>query len=178
MEGWKMTLPFRDSTVIECAVRAALEVSSRVILVTGYRGAETAALFAAWQGVEVAENPGYALGMFSSLRVGAGRVRTGRAFIALGDMPLVGPEIYRALLEAPPLEVVVPSFKGKKGHPLLVGSRVIGGILAAPGSSTLREVLGEFPILCLPVACASVVHDIDSPEDYQELFNDQERSMR
>ena len=48
MGQWKLFLPFQGRTVIECVVRAALTVCSRVILVTGFRSAEAAAFFSSW----------------------------------------------------------------------------------------------------------------------------------
>jgi len=177
MSSWKMTLPFGDSTVIECTVRSALEVCGRVILVTGFRAAETASCFAGWAGVEIAENPDYHMGMFSSVRVGAARVQSRRAFVALGDMPGVKPAVYRALLHATPHDVIVPAFHGKKGHPLLVSTRVLESVLATQGPVTLRDVIAPFSPRLLPVESESVVRDIDCDEDYTLLRGDSERSQ-
>ena len=62
----------------------------------------------------------YSRGMFSSIRTGVGEVRTAPYFIALADMPLVTPDIYRYLLTFRSNDAVIPKFHGKKGHPVLL----------------------------------------------------------
>ena len=44
MGRWKPVVPFDGRTIIETVVSTALRACSRVVLVTGYRGAELAAL--------------------------------------------------------------------------------------------------------------------------------------
>lgn len=169
MPGWKMMLPFAGSTVIETSVRRALTACPRVILVTGHRGEELEALFADWENVECVRNERYGLGMLSSAQRGAARVRTGGFFIALGDMPLVGPELYRLLLKHARPGAVIPKYHGKKGHPLLVSAAVRKCLLDFDETLSLREVLALFPTLAVPVNSRQILHDIDDRADYESL---------
>jgi molybdenum cofactor cytidylyltransferase len=169
MKSWKMMLPFAGATMIECSVRRALEACPRVVLVSGFRGQELEDLFADWERVECVRNGRYELGMLSSAVRGAARVRTDRFFIALGDMPLVGPELYRLLLSCTRAEAVIPKYHGKKGHPLLVSRAVRDCLLDFDETLTLREVLALFPTLAVPVDSPHILHDIDDRGDYESL---------
>jgi molybdenum cofactor cytidylyltransferase len=166
MDAWKMMLPWGASTIIETTVEQALAVCSRIILVAGYRADELAALFQGRKEVRVVVNPDFQAGMFASIQCGTALVRSERFFLALGDMPLVDAEIYRALLQYPG-EAVIPKYRGKKGHPLLLSEAVRRRIPELAPTDTLRSVLAEFPTLAVPVESKGVLHDIDNPEDYQ-----------
>jgi molybdenum cofactor cytidylyltransferase len=220
MEQWKMTLPLDERTLIEAAVRTALEVCGRVILVAGFRAEELEALFRGQRRVQVVENRSYEKGMFSSVRRGCREVRSPRFFLALGDMPRVSADTYRELVrvadeldgrsdpagggvngaapadrgiptggpayEAAPadrgapvgspagrdpdrLPVIIPRFRGKKGHPLLLSAGICRRVLSAPSSWTLRDVLAEMPNLLVPVDDPCILQDVDTPEDYRGL---------
>jgi molybdenum cofactor cytidylyltransferase len=172
---WKMMLPCGDGTVIEASARAALEACGRLIVVAGHRAGELAALFRGRERVEVVVNARYEEGMLSSIRCGCERVRTPRFFLALGDMPLVDPATYLRLAAGPVVDAVIPKYRGKKGHPLLLSSEVARAVVAGslPAGligATLRDVLAPFANLLLPVEDPHVLHDIDTDEDYRSLL--------
>jgi molybdenum cofactor cytidylyltransferase len=168
MGSWKPLLPFEDSSIIECVVRRALQSSSRVILVTGYRAGELEAAFHGRPRVSVIENPGWRLGMFSSIRRGVERVATRRFFVALGDMPWIRPEVYRALLAAPEVDVVFPVFDGIRGHPVLFAGAVKEAILSAdPAAGAMREIAAGFRVAEMPWMDASILRDADTPGDLE-----------
>jgi molybdenum cofactor cytidylyltransferase len=174
MDQWKMTLPFGTGTVIEASVRAALEVCGRVILVIGFRAEELIELFSGRERVLPVVNEHYTEGMFSSIRRGVEKVRSERFYLSLGDMPRVGAEVYRALAARPAVDAVVPKYRGKKGHPLLLSAAVARAVLSrgAEGGGpkqTLRDVLAELPTLTVPVDDPHILHDIDTAEDYRAL---------
>jgi molybdenum cofactor cytidylyltransferase len=166
MGRWKPLLPFRGATIVDTVVAAALETCHRVILVTGYRGGELASHFADNPRVVAVDNPGWELGMFSSIRQGAARVATERFFISLADMPFVGPSVYRALLDVPRADFVFPVHAGLRGHPVLAGTLVREAILAAdPAAGSMREIVRRLSVVEAPWGDDSVLRDIDTPED-------------
>jgi molybdenum cofactor cytidylyltransferase len=169
---WKMLLPCGGATMVEASAAAALPACARVIVVAGFRAGELAALFRGRERVEVAVNERFEEGMLSSVRCGAASVRTPRFFLALADMPLVTPETYRRLLEAPAVDAVIPKFRGKKGHPLLLSGAVARAAASASRDDTLRDVLAGFATLLLPVEDPNVLQDIDTDEDFRTLLAD------
>ena len=169
MGRWKMMLPFDGTTLAERSVDNALEVCERVILVTGYRASEIEERFAGRDRVITIRNGDYSRGMFSSIRTGVGEVRTAPYFIALADMPLVTPDIYRYLLTFRSNDAVIPKFHGKKGHPVLLSGNTRDFLLSLSPDDTLRTVIAEYPSLAVPVDERGILTDIDTPEDYSSL---------
>jgi molybdenum cofactor cytidylyltransferase len=166
MGNWKPVLPFGDSTIIQAAVTAALEVCSRVILVTGFRGAELATMFRGDERVVPVENPGWQRGMFSSISAGAAFVRTPRFFVMLGDMPWVSANVYAALLTAPEADVIFPVSGGQRGHPVLFQEKVRQAIASAdPVHGNMRIIAESFRIGELPWPDRSILRDIDTEAD-------------
>jgi molybdenum cofactor cytidylyltransferase len=166
MGRWKPLLPFRGSTIVETVVEAALAVCSRVILVTGFRGDELAARFAGEPRVLAVENPDWALGMFSSIQKGAARVESARFFLNLGDMPLVGPAVYRALLEAPEADFVFPVHGGMRGHPVLLSSRARAAVLAADAATgDMKDIARRLSVAEIPWPDEAVLKDMDTLSD-------------
>ncbi len=177
MDTWKMMLPWGGSTIIEHSVQTALKVCPRLILVVGFRAEELIEVFRDWPRVEVVTNPDYQSGMFSSVQQGVRAVAEGGFFLALGDMPGVGEAIYRDLLDwndwlssaftaAEQAYGVIPQFRGKKGHPLLLSGQMRNRILRTDVYKSLRDVLAEVPTVVVPVDEPGILHDIDTPADY------------
>lgn len=174
-KSWKMALPCGEGTVLQASARAALAVCGRLIVVAGYHAAELAGLLRGQERLEIVVNTRYEEGMLSSVRCGCAQVRTPRFFLALGDMPLVSPNTYRQLAAAPETDAVIPRYRGKKGHPLLLSAAVARAVLQSGSSEeligvTLRTVLSEFPTLLIPVQDPHVLQDIDTDEDYQAML--------
>lgn len=171
MGRWKMTLPFGGSTIIEETVYTVLNICSRVLLVAGYNRNEIIHLFHRDDRVEVVYNENYESGMFSSIQAGCSRVETERFFLTLGDMPLVLEDTYTELLNCPETAAVIPKYRGKKGHPVLMTKSVADAIAGFDPSKTMREVLAAVPTLLVPVEDGNVLLDVDTEEDYQRVEN-------
>ena len=62
---------------------------------------------------------------------------------------------------------VIPQYRGKKGHPLLLSAEMRARILQTDLSKTLRDVLAGVPTVIVPADEPGVLHDIDTPADYR-----------
>jgi molybdenum cofactor cytidylyltransferase len=166
MGRWKPVLPFGDGTIIQTVVAAALQVCSRVVLVTGYRGTELAAMFRETPRVLPVENKAWQQGMFSSIRTGSAFVRTRRFFVTLGDMPWIPAAVYAALLRSQEADVVFPVSDGVRGHPVLFHESVRDAIESAdPVTGSMRAIAESFRIGEVPWPDQSVLRDIDTEHD-------------
>jgi molybdenum cofactor cytidylyltransferase len=163
----KLLLPFGGKTLIECSVDGALGACGRVILVTGHEAKELEKLFSGRSAVELVHNPEYRKGMFTSIQVGVEQVQSERFFIALGDMPLVGKGLYRELLRYRDVPAVIPKYRGKKGHPVLLSKRVKDIIAKLGTDKTLRDALAKVETLAVPVKNRYILLDIDEQQDYK-----------
>jgi molybdenum cofactor cytidylyltransferase len=168
MGDWKPMLRFGGVTIIETVVGNALAVCGRVLLVTGYRGEELAAIFQGRSGVHIIENQDWEIGMFSSIQCATRELETERFFITLGDKPLISPEVYRSLLLSHHVGTVFPVFGGVRGHPVLLDAGVAEAILQEdPARGSMQEILRGFTVHEIPWTDDSILRDIDTPEEYK-----------
>jgi molybdenum cofactor cytidylyltransferase len=169
----KPLLPFGIGSVIGQVVRSlqACPIDA-VLVVVGHRGAEIAAHLAS--GVSIVENPNYLQGMLSSVQAGvaAADPATTLFLIALADQPSIPPEVIRHLLdvfEAKRPGMLVPTFEGRRGHPLLIDARYRDEIATLDPTVGLRELLQRHPddLLLAPVSFEAVIRDLDTREEYE-----------
>ena len=165
----KMELPLGDKVVIQRSVESMAGVVSRVIVVVGWGAERIRQLLAPYNQVEIVPNDDFRAGMFSSVKAGIAHVQAESFFLLPGDHPLVRVETYRRLLMAGG-EIAIPSFRGRKGHPVLVASRLIPEILAEPGESSLREYIGRVGFTLVDVPDEGVTLDIDTMDDYRSAL--------
>ena len=177
MGALKPLLPFGSSTVLQTVVRS-LKASpvSRVRVVLGHRADEIAAVLVD-EGVEIVRNPRYAKGMLTSIQAGLAGAPVGTewAVIALGDQPSLRADVVSLLLAEAErgLEagqsLVVPSYGGRRGHPLVIHARHFGEISELSPEVGLRELMQRHPdrIRHVVVPDEGVLRDMDTPEEYQ-----------
>ncbi|MEI6877388.1 MAG: NTP transferase domain-containing protein, partial [Spirochaetota bacterium] len=135
----KLHLPFARSTILGTTVAVARRAGCRVIVV-GRPGDEFLAGLSA-DGVLVARNPRPDEGMISTLRAGLGFVLASRFFFLPGDMPLVAPTTWELLLGTYSDGPVIPTFRGRRGHPVLMPSSLIPAILALEAGLPLKVLI-------------------------------------
>jgi molybdenum cofactor cytidylyltransferase len=91
------------------------------------------------------------------------------------DHPALDAEVVRQLLRAragqPDRSIIVPTFAGRRGHPALITWGHVAGIRAHPPGLGLNAYLRRHAdqTLEVAVASASVLCDLDTPEDYERL---------
>jgi molybdenum cofactor cytidylyltransferase len=70
--------------------------------------------------------------------------------------------------------ITVPTFEGRRGHPVLFASDVFAELqAAATNDQGARAVVRRDPtrVLTVPVADRAVLEDIDTPQDYARLIH-------
>jgi molybdenum cofactor cytidylyltransferase len=171
----KMILPWGESTVIGRVVQVLSQAEIQpVVVVTGGARRQVEAALAGYA-VQMVFNPHFAQEeMLVSLQIGLGVLgkETTAALVVLGDQPQIELEVVQAILACYRLKqvpLVVPSFQMRRGHPWLVERRLWRAILELDSTSTLRAFLNSYvdQIEYLSVDTPSVLHDLDTPEDYQ-----------
>lgn len=173
----KMLLPFGDRPMLACILESILDSPnvSSVTVVTGHAEQEMRRVAGEYERVQCAHNPHYAEGgMLSSVKVGVGALPTDCSafFLLLGDQPMVRPATLAAISAAWHPEkapIVVPSYRGKRGHPVLFARRFGSDILALGEQDTLKTLMHchKDSVHELAVNDESTVLDIDTPEDYE-----------
>lgn len=145
--GSKLLHPWGDTTLLEAALKAPLEAGLReVVVVTGAYHAELAALLERYP-VRVVENPDWAEGMSTSLKVGLQALwpnGPGAAIVFMGDQPELPLVVPAALGEAhrrSGAPVVAPICAGRRRNPVLLDLSLLPELLAISGDEGARGVV-------------------------------------
>lgn len=127
-------------------------------------------------GVRMVQNPATAQGMGHSLAAGAERLlaESGAEAVAifLADMPLIRRDSLETLLRhASADNIVLPSYQGKRGHPVLFGRAFWPQLAALSGDAGAKPVLQQNPnaVRIVELDDPGVLQDIDTQEDWQRL---------
>ena len=122
-------------------------------------------------GVKIIHNPAYEDGLSTSLRAGLESLPAGidGVVVLLADMPAVDAATIDRLIGAFNPEtgalLVVPTFAGKRGNPVLWAARYFPALMAVQGDTGGRHLIGENPEAVVEVEIGATVGlDIDTPE--------------
>ncbi len=122
--------------------------------------------------VTLVENPDYAKGLSTSLARGIAALprEVDGVVVCLGDMPDVKTSHIERLIEAfgpdEGRDICVPTFKGKRGNPVLWARRYFDEIAGVAGDVGARHLIGEYADSVSEVAMSDsgVLLDLDTPE--------------
>lgn len=178
MRAFKPLLPLGGSTIIRTAVATLSASGCRpIVLVCGHRADELREHVADLE-IDCRINPEYASGdMFRSACIGLAALpgRCRRAFFLPGDVPLFSSGSLQAMtaaMEQTGAWIVVPAWRGRKGHPVLLDMRAIPGLLAYRGDRGLKGAItaSRHPVAVLELDDPGLVMDADSPGEYRRLL--------
>jgi molybdenum cofactor cytidylyltransferase len=120
-------------------------------------------------------NPAYRKGISSSIRSGMTVLdpKSVGILIALGDQPFVKAQTINALIKAfknGKGGIIVPSFKGKRGHPVIFHRRYAKELLRLEGDVGGKRIIESHPhdVWEVPVKSEGVVKDIDTWNVYKK----------
>ncbi|MBN8929300.1 MAG: molybdopterin-binding/glycosyltransferase family 2 protein [Rhodospirillales bacterium] len=164
-------------TMIARVVDNVLSSNARpVLVVTGHQHEQIETALAG-RPVQYVHAHEYAQGLSASLKAGIAAVppECAAALVCLGDMPLVtGRMIDRLLSMYDPDEgrlIVMPTFRGKQGNPMLWDRRFFQEILEISGDSGARFLTGKHAEAVCEVEMAddAVLRDFDTTESLATL---------
>jgi molybdenum cofactor cytidylyltransferase len=176
MGSQKLLLPFAGQTVISHIVDQVLAAPiERTVVVTAPDG-DAIRRALAGRPVTFVANPDPAGEMLGSVRSGLRALppQCAAAIVVLGDQPTIRAEVIADLVRsfhATGAKIVVPSFQGRRGHPLLFSADYFAEVLTQHDGVGLRGLLQARPSESseLEVADAAVLTDIDTPDDYKRM---------
>lgn len=176
--GGKLLAPFRGGELIDGALRAAFAAPVEgVIVVTGYdrdRVGESVTAFAERHGGDtpwkIVHAAAYAEGMAATLRTGIAAVgaQSDGAFVFLGDMPSIPPDVARSLVDSIGANAAAaPIHQGARGHPVLFTRRLFPTLLALEGDKGARMVLDDLgaDLMLVESDDPGVLFDVDRWSD-------------
>lgn len=173
----KQLLPFAGKTMLECVLDAFTTPRvDQILVVLGHRAEQIARRICS-SGATIVANKMHKRGMFSSVQAGLRAVPPSAKLVllGLGDQPRLKRATVDKLVSGFPGKILIPTFNGRQGHPLLFEARYIPEILALDESLTLKHFLANHPdeITRRVVDDEGVLVDIDDRASYErELRRD------
>jgi CTP:molybdopterin cytidylyltransferase MocA len=126
-------------------------------------------------GASIVRNEATVSEMADSLRIGLQaldeEIPNSGVIVALSDHPLVSEQTCRTIVKfhrEMPDKIIIPAFRGRRGHPSLFPSEVISDIFFV---SSLRNLIRDEGdrVLVVDVPDEGVVLDMDTEEDYRVI---------
>jgi molybdenum cofactor cytidylyltransferase len=194
MGAFKPLLPFGPRSVVETCVNNLLAAGAEeVVVVVGHRAEEVRGHLSHLP-VRFAVNAGVGSEMGVSIARGVEELSWGDAavenagekadekaagalLIALADHPGVTAVEIREVVAAhrqSGARIVVPEWRGRGGHPVLVSDSLRASLLNLDEAGGLRALFARHAdeVLRLPVASRYVARDMDTWEDYRALHEE------
>jgi len=174
----KLLMPFEGGSMVETIVwKIAQSNSIQTIVVTGHEKSRVEEVLKDC-GVQFADNKNYEAGMLTSVQTGVKAIvleSTG-FLVFLGDQPMVSVVVINRLIavfQKTTKGLLVPTFLGKRGHPVLIDAKYRKEIAALQQESGLRGLFLNHPddILEVEFDSDAILKDIDTPGDYQRETN-------
>lgn len=169
----KLLLPFGGKTIIEHIVdNINQSKADKILVVLGSHREEIQNKLADRPVLSVV-NHRYMEGMLSSIQIGFGALPkdTAAALVCLGDQPLIPFSVLDDLIEAyeqTKKGIVLPVYKKKRGHPILIDQKYRQEVLDLSPDTGLRSLVHNHPqdVQEAKVDTPHILKDIDKPEDY------------
>ena len=169
--GGKLLAPVAGTPILQHVLDALASAGLEDVVVVLGRDAADVEAAITWRGERRVVNPDPERGLASSLQIGFAAVgrSAGAILVALGDQPLVAPEVIRSLLDAPARRgrpVVVPVYSDERGHnPVLLRRPAFHLVADAEGDRGLGPVLAAHPELVTEIPVPGTNPDVDTPAD-------------
>jgi molybdenum cofactor cytidylyltransferase len=173
MGAFKPLLPFGNKTVIECCIDSLRNGGvETIVVVLGHRADDVRKKLT---GVRFAINPDPDSEMGASIAVGLREIpeNTQAILIALADHPAVPASVVASVIEewVEGASIVIPTWQGRGGHPVLVDLRFRSELLNLTESGGLRALFESHREAVRRVAVESpfIARDMDTWDDYTAL---------
>ena len=171
----KLSLPWGKKTVFECCLETLLRSKvQELVIVLSLRSKGIRNLFLR-KNIKVVSNPHAEAGMSTSIRRGLQAIhpRSDGILIALGDQPFLKTRTINLLIRnfaQGKGGIIVPSFRGRRGHPVIFHKRYRKELLNLKGDVGGKFLLERYPkdVIMVPVKSEGVVKDINTWQDYKK----------
>lgn len=173
----KQLLPWGTTTVLGKSINCYKEINTdKIIIVVGYKAELIKNVFSE-EKITWAYNENFTGDMASSFKRGFENIDkdTEVLYLALGDTPAIKADTLRLMQETSKKykhKIIIPVFKGKKGHPVLFSKEVFKDLKSVGEGFNLKNVIEnrKDEVYYLQVKDENIIHDIDTIEEYETLL--------
>ena len=144
-----------------------------IVMVTGYKAIELEKHLASSEIVFLRNEEYASTEMFDSVKIGLEYIKDkyDQILFTPVDIPLFTSDTVQKLMDSGS-RLACPVHDGQTGHPILISTQLAEKILSDSGEGGLRGALMRcgVPMEEIEVDDGGVLHDADTPEDYQKLL--------
>ena len=172
----KLTKEIQGTPLIKHSVKNILASSiDELIVVLGHQKEIIEKLIDENEKIKFVFNKDFESGMASSIKTGLNNLskKTEAFFICLGDMPMVSHDIYNQLIKSKDnKEIIVPTYKGQQGNPVLFNKSMKEKILDITGDSGAKKIfeLNKDKILNLEINDQSITKGFDTQDNFNSFY--------
>ena len=166
----KPLLRYEEKTFLDRSISCFAGLVSPIVVVLGYQADQIRAGIESGHRAQFVVNPDPSRGMLSSLQCGLASLpeHLDAVFFMPADLPRLRRDTAETLAsEAGPL--VIPRFEGRNGHPVRLTLGVARELLALPLTAKPSDVIHRHRAAYIDVDDPGVLHDIDTPAEYEAL---------
>jgi molybdenum cofactor cytidylyltransferase len=174
----KMLLEFDGKTMLEKVIQNVEESDTDGILVVLGAYSERLTGLIRRSGVKYCYNENYKEGMLSSVKCGFRNLPAdaGAVLVFQGDQPFISPSVINRLISeyrSTGRDLLVPVFRGKRGHPLLLGSRFREEVSGLDSKEGLRSIiyLHQEEVIEIEADDQGILRDFDTYDEYIREIN-------
>jgi molybdenum cofactor cytidylyltransferase len=168
----KPLLKIGDRTFIEHIAATILAVVPRLVIVLGAHSDRVRAAIPDDARITIVENPNYARGQLSSLKVGLGAIQphAAGALVHLGDHPMVRAETFQAIVDSydeTGKPIMIARHNGQRGHPVIFDRAMFSELQSAPEEEGARHVVNADAsrVAYVDLPDPGINLDLDTPSD-------------
>jgi molybdenum cofactor cytidylyltransferase len=182
MPLFKPLAKYKGNTFVTEIISKLKLVCNKIVLVTGFKEneikSEIEKYFPQDSQIHFAYNPDYENGMLSSLQCGLSNLMNSDwVLYHFVDQPSLQAEFYKDFLDQIEngYNWIQPKFKGRNGHPIIIGRNIFQTIVSASSSENLKSISALRFVNKKLWQCnyPQILQDIDTPEDYErEIENE------
>ena len=168
----KLAKKIEGIPLIKHSVKNILASSiDELIVILGYQKEIIEKIIDKNERIKFVFNVNFESGMASSIKIGLNNLseKTEAFFICLGDMPMVNSNIYNQLIQSKNnKEIIVPTYKGQQGNPILFSKSIKEKIMAIQGDVGAKKILelNKNEILNVEVGNQSIRKDFNTKDDF------------
>ena len=174
----KMLLPYRGATIIETVIQNIASSSvEKILVVLGADRYKILKLISEYP-VMHCYNADYKTGMLSSVKCGFSHLPDDylAALVFPGDQPMIDAQVINIVINAwqeTGKGIIIPTYRGKRGHPLLIDRKYTNEIMTLDESEGLRVLAQKNPedVKEIETDNPLILKDIDTVEDYRNEIN-------
>ncbi len=163
----KMELLIHDKPILQFVIEAFYPLCDKIHVVGGHYFDEIEQITRVYPKVNLIRNNNYSLGMFSSVLCGIQDVSS-ECFITPGDYPLITADLVEIISKISG-DFVVPTYKGRRGHPVKLSKDVVEDLKREPLESNLKSFRNRYNIVHVEVDDQGILFDVDTMDNYKHV---------